>query len=555
MNQLTVILPTLNEAGNVEVLARRIWESVPGSQVIVSDDNSTDGTREIVRRMEQEGLPIRLHARTGKPCLTDSIWEGIVAAKTEYVAWMDADLSHPPEYLPKLFAEAQRTGCSIATRFVKGAERKKASRDTPDSAFAVLLSVVMNFLVRKWLRLSITDYTSGFIVVRRDLIKHHRLVGDYGEYFIELMYFLSRQGVKITEIPYISPARVWGESKTGASLGLLFRRGLKYLFLIPRISPLYPQGLARKIRHWRHGGELAVIHEFHRPPYGGGNQFLLALIEELKRQGHDVSQNSVGKNTRVLLVNSFNFDFDEIRRYKGQNLKIVHRVDGPISVYRSLPDSAVDQRIADWNNEMADATIFQSRYSQDMHAQLGIHFRNPTIISNAVDPQYFYPPATRAAEPGRKIRIAGTSWSTNPKKGLALYSWLDENLDFSRFELSFLGRIDAKFKNVKAHPAVGTAAVGAFLREQDIYFMPSENECCSNALIEALTTGLPAVYIDSGSSPELVQGGGEPFREKEELPALFAKVASQLPAYREKIRVKSITEIAEAYAAMLGIER
>jgi glycosyltransferase involved in cell wall biosynthesis len=298
-------------------------------------------------------------------------------------------------------------------------------------------------------------------------------------------------------------------------------------------------------KHWLGGGELAVIHEFHKPPYGGGNQFLLALIEELVRQGLDVSQNRVGKNTQTLLVNSFNFDFEKIRRYKGRGLRIIHRVDGPISVYRSLPDSAVDKRISDWNLEMADVTIMQSRYSKEMHEQLGIHFRNPVIVPNAVDPKYFFRPP--GARPPGKIRIAGTSWSTNPKKGLALYKWLDENLDFSRFELTFLGRIEGTFRHVVTRPPVGTAEVGKFLRMQDIYFMPSENECCSNALIEALTSGLPAVYKSSGSSPELVGSGGEPFVEKEELPELFAKVAHELEGYRSKSQVLSISEVAERY--------
>lgn len=231
MSGLTIVLPTLNEAGNVEQLSNRIWAAVPGTAIVVADDGSTDDTQAIVRRMESEGKNILLLARTGVPCLTDSIWEGIEACKTEYVGWMDADLSHPPEVIPHLLDEAKRHGCCIASRFVKGGARKKASRDTPDSAFAIILSVIMNFLVHRWLRLEITDYTSGFIICRRSLIGEHRLVGDYGEYFIELMYFLSRQGVKIAEIPYVSPPRTWGESKTGASLGLLLRRGVKYAWL------------------------------------------------------------------------------------------------------------------------------------------------------------------------------------------------------------------------------------------------------------------------------------------------------------------------------------
>ncbi|MGE3261156.1 MAG: glycosyltransferase [Bacteriovoracia bacterium] len=306
------------------------------------------------------------------------------------------------------------------------------------------------------------------------------------------------------------------------------------------------------IKLWAAGGELAVIHEFHKPPYGGGNQFLLALIRELENQGIKVSQNRVGPATKVLLVNSFNFDFEKVKRYKNRNLRIIHRVDGPVSVYRSLPDSTIDRRISDWNLEMADATIMQSRYSKEMHEALDIHFKAPVIIPNAVNPAFFFR-SDQARDKKRKIRIAGTSWSTNPKKGLALYSWLDENLDFSRYELSFMGRIESKFKNIKAYAPRGSEEVGAFLRQQDIYFMPSENECCSNALIEALTSGLPSVYKDSGSSPELVGKGGEPFHNVEEVPALFAQIADKLDEYREHIRVLSISEVGRRYSEVLKV--
>ena len=238
---LTVVLPTLNEAGNIPTLVEQIWALLPGTPIVVADDGSRDGTRDIVLALVKAGQPIQLIARAGKPCLTDSIWEGIEAARTDYVAWMDADLSHPPRLLPALYEAAERSGCAIATRYAPGGRHKKGSKDTPDSVFAVVLSGVLNVLVRTVLRLNVTDYTSGFIVCRRDILAAHRLVGDYGEYFIELVYYLTRSGVDIVEIPYESPPRQWGESKTGSSLWLLFRRGLKYLWLTLRLH--FPRSL------------------------------------------------------------------------------------------------------------------------------------------------------------------------------------------------------------------------------------------------------------------------------------------------------------------------
>ena len=233
---LTVILPTLNEAGNILSLTERIWTVLPNSIIVVVDDGSTDDTQTQVLGLKAQGKAITLIARTAKPCLTDSLNEGIAAATTEYVAWMDADLSHPPELLPQLYEASLTSGCSIATRFANGGSYKKNTKDTPDSFLATILSLFMNIIVHKWLSLSISDYTSGFIVVRRSLLTGHKLYGDYGEYFIELMYYLSRTGVRIGEVAYHSPPRQWGESKTGSSLPLLFRRGLKYLWLSIRLK-------------------------------------------------------------------------------------------------------------------------------------------------------------------------------------------------------------------------------------------------------------------------------------------------------------------------------
>ena len=230
MSELTVILPTLNEAGNLRRLVSGIWSSVPDADIIVVDDGSTDGTPAVAAELMAESPRLRLRARTGRPCLKASIAEGIAAAATPYVAWMDADLSHPPELLPELLSGARASGCAVATRYAGGGD---AGRGLPRSHadLVLVLSRYLSSRTRAWLHLPVTDCTSGFIVCRRDLIADHELVGDYGEYFIELMWFLSRRSIDIVDVPFVSPPRTWGESKTGASLPLIFKRGSRYLWL------------------------------------------------------------------------------------------------------------------------------------------------------------------------------------------------------------------------------------------------------------------------------------------------------------------------------------
>ena len=231
---LSVILPTLNEVDNLPSLIEGLCRELPGCQVIVVDDNSTDGTPDLVRTIAASNPCVRLIARHVTPCLTDSIQAGIEAASTTYVAWMDADHSHPPQVMRKLCEEARVSGCCIGTRYVD-ANDSFTMRLPKGEMLAAGLSAVLNFSVNRVLCLKITDYTSGFIVCRRDLLASHTLTGDYGEYFIELVFYLTRRGVDLREVYYESPPRLSGESKTGASLLPLTRRGVKYLWLVGRL--------------------------------------------------------------------------------------------------------------------------------------------------------------------------------------------------------------------------------------------------------------------------------------------------------------------------------
>src|SRR5262249_19479214 len=129
----------------------------------------------------------------------------------------------------------------------------------------------------------------------------------------------------------------------------------------------------------RTGADVAVFHEFHRPPNGGGNQFLLALVRELQARGVRGETNRLSGSTRACLFNSFNFDFARLRRFSRGGVRMVHRVDGPIGVYRGF-DDGTDRRIVEVNRELADATVLQSHYSLAKHRELGLDLRAPIVI-------------------------------------------------------------------------------------------------------------------------------------------------------------------------------
>jgi glycosyltransferase involved in cell wall biosynthesis len=300
----------------------------------------------------------------------------------------------------------------------------------------------------------------------------------------------------------------------------------------------------------RDGSDVAVFHEFHPPPYGGGNQFLLALVRELRRRGLDVETNRLSGATPACLFNSFNFDFPRLRRFARDGVRMVHRVDGPIGVYRGF-DDGTDAAIARINRELADATIFQSEYSLAKHRELGLELARPVVIRNSVDPTIFHPPPAREPLDGSRVRVIASSWSDNPRKGADILGWLDRNLDFDQFELTFAGRTQAAFERLRVVGPLPSAELAELLRTQDVYLATSRDDPCSNALLEALACGLPAAYLRSGGHPELVGDGGIGFDEAEELPSALARLVEELDERRAAIRVPALADVADRYLEVL----
>jgi glycosyltransferase involved in cell wall biosynthesis len=303
-------------------------------------------------------------------------------------------------------------------------------------------------------------------------------------------------------------------------------------------------------RSRRQRADLAIFHEFHEPPYGGGNQFLLALVGELERRGLSVELNRLSGQTPACLFNSFNFDFGRLRRFVREGARMVHRVDGPIGVYRGF-DDGTDARIFHLNAELADATVFQSQWSLDKHRELGVELSDPAVIHNTVDPSIFHPPAEREPLGSRPLRVVATSWSSNPRKGADILRRLDREHNPERVRLTFVGNSDVPFERIRNVAAVPSREVAEILRAHDVYLATSRDDPCSNALLEALACRLPAAYLRSGGHPELVGEAGIGYDDAAELPAVFERLRAELDERRVAIRVPAIADVADRYLEVL----
>jgi dolichol-phosphate mannosyltransferase len=228
------VLPTFNEAGNIEALIERTLHALgsyrTGVEVVVVDDNSSDGTWQLVEGYAARDPRVRLILRTAESGLTSAISRGIREARGNWVGWMDCDLSMPPEDWPRL-ASALEGGADMAvgSRYVPGGS------DVAHTFTGRSFSRVINIGAGLMLDWSIKDYTSGFILARREIFEQIQLRGDYGEYCIDMLYRTRRAGFTIREIPYVCVPRTAGVSKTATNFWGYLVRGLNYVTTVLRL--------------------------------------------------------------------------------------------------------------------------------------------------------------------------------------------------------------------------------------------------------------------------------------------------------------------------------
>ncbi len=235
MTLVCTVLPTFNERDNIAALIDGVLEhAVTPHLVLVVDDNSPDGTAEVVRQCcARHNTPtttrVALYVRTGQKGLTSAIQCGIDLAVytfgADIVTWMDCDLSMPPADVARLVRAITEEGAEVAvgSRWVPGGD------DVAHGRMARTLSRLINQGAVAVLGGQVHDYTSGFIAGRAALFRTLRLRGDYGEYCIDLLARAVRSGFVVREVAYVCVPRTAGESKTGASLWDYLVKGRKYV--------------------------------------------------------------------------------------------------------------------------------------------------------------------------------------------------------------------------------------------------------------------------------------------------------------------------------------
>lgn len=209
-----LIIPTYNEHDNIPVLVSRIRKAAGDEPILFVDDNSPDGTAEVIRRMQASDPNIHLLPRPGKGGYGSACRDGIKKVLrenlAEYVIQSDADLSHPPELLPIMIELLKTNPVVIGSRYVKGggAQNWDIRRR--------FLSFGANLYARTFTGVPVHDMTAGFVGYRSEVLRKVDLDSIQSEgyaFLMEMKFNLHRTGARFCEFPIIFQEREAGKSK------------------------------------------------------------------------------------------------------------------------------------------------------------------------------------------------------------------------------------------------------------------------------------------------------------------------------------------------------
>ncbi len=212
MPEISIVVPTLSEAGNVPELHARIARALANEdwELIFVDDDSPDGTAEVVRDLAQRDRRVRCIQRIGRRGLSSAVVEGALSSSAPLLAVMDGDLQHDESILPNLIDEVRSRDLDLAigSRYVEGGsvrgwERRRA-----------LMSRLATRLARGLVPSELRDPMSGYFVVRSPVVRETaRGLSGYGYKVLLDLFASARRPLRYVEVPYAFGRRSRGESK------------------------------------------------------------------------------------------------------------------------------------------------------------------------------------------------------------------------------------------------------------------------------------------------------------------------------------------------------
>jgi dolichol-phosphate mannosyltransferase len=223
-----LIIPTYNEKENIATLVARVRKAAGNEPILFADDSSPDGTAAEVRRLQEQDPYLHLIVRPGKDGYGSACRQAMKKVLAEnlddHLIQFDADLSHPPEALPRVLELLKTYDVVIGSRYVPGGGSQNWDFRRK------LLSFGANLYARKFTGVPVHDMTAGFVGYQADVLRRidlDRITSNGYAFLMELKFNLHRKGARFAEVPIIFAEREAGKSKFNKKIMI---EGVKFPF-------------------------------------------------------------------------------------------------------------------------------------------------------------------------------------------------------------------------------------------------------------------------------------------------------------------------------------
>ena len=223
----SIILCTYNEANHIENAISELEKYIPNLELVIVDDNSSDGTAEIIKRLNV-GNKFKAIFRKKNRGLASAFVRGLIETTGDNIGWIDTNMGEvAPRFIEMTEELKLNNDLVILSRYIAGGGDRR-------NLIRVLCSKYFNILCRIILTSSIKDFTSSIFLMKRQIINEVTFLGyGHGEFFIEFLYKAHKKGFKIKEIPYVQKKdQDLTNSKSAPNLAKFFYLGFIYILRI-----------------------------------------------------------------------------------------------------------------------------------------------------------------------------------------------------------------------------------------------------------------------------------------------------------------------------------
>ena len=222
--KISIILSTFNEKLSIESTIKNLQKNISNLELVIVDDNSPDGTFEILKKYESEN--VKIICRKNSKGLASAFLCGLIYTTGDLIGWVDSNMGDLAVKFPKMAQELKKYDLVLLSRYVdKGGDERNKVR--------VFSSKLINYICKIYLTNKINDFTSSIFLMKKQVLNSVVPVSyGHGEFFIEFLYKCYKKDIKIKEIPYTQINDIEGNSKTAPNIFKFFYLGFFYLIRI-----------------------------------------------------------------------------------------------------------------------------------------------------------------------------------------------------------------------------------------------------------------------------------------------------------------------------------